>query len=145
MGIRTSTGLVTTPETRLTPLRSIRKFCVDDCCLGQIKEARLCPSIDCALHPYRFGRGPEEKPRLTPLKSIKARCLDCSNHSPKEVRECWNTACVLYPYRMGRNPNLKGKRKGNADALRRWREAQASETAVDEKSLYTRCNSETFL
>jgi hypothetical protein len=47
--------------------------------------------------------------RLTPVKSIRAKCLDCSAGSPKEVKECPVTGCVLYPYRLGKHPALKGK------------------------------------
>ena len=45
---------------------------------------------------------------LTPLKSIRAKCLDCVCESAQEVRLCLSTGCPLYPYRMGHNPNRKG-------------------------------------
>lgn len=45
---------------------------------------------------------------LTPVKAIRAKCLDCSNYQPKEVRECIMTECPLYPYRMGKNPRRSG-------------------------------------
>lgn len=45
---------------------------------------------------------------LTPLKAIRAKCLDCSCDSKKEVRECPITDCPLYAYRMGKRPQ-KGK------------------------------------
>lgn len=41
---------------------------------------------------------------LTPIKSIRQKCLDCSCWQPQEVRLCEHTECVLYPYRMGRRP-----------------------------------------
>ena len=44
----------------------------------------------------------------TPLKAIRAKCLDCSADQPKEVRLCPITDCPLYPFRMGHNPNRKG-------------------------------------
>jgi len=44
---------------------------------------------------------------MTPVKAIRAYCLDCSNNQPKEVRLCPNTTCPLYPFRMGKNPNCK--------------------------------------
>ena len=40
----------------------------------------------------------------TPMKSIRAKCLDCSGGSPKEVRECPIKNCSLFPYRFGRRP-----------------------------------------
>jgi hypothetical protein len=46
--------------------------------------------------------------KLTPLKAIRAKCLDCSGMSAKEVRECEFTECPLYPFRFGKNPSRKG-------------------------------------
>jgi hypothetical protein len=45
---------------------------------------------------------------LTPIKAIRAKCLECSNYHPKEVRNCEITDCPIYPYRFGKNPNRKG-------------------------------------
>ena len=44
----------------------------------------------------------------SPLKAIRAKCLDCMCDQPMEVRLCPCTDCPLYPYRMGHNPNRKG-------------------------------------
>ena len=41
----------------------------------------------------------------TPLKSIRAKCLDCTCNQPKEIRLCPVITCPLFPYRMGRRPN----------------------------------------
>lgn len=41
---------------------------------------------------------------LTPIKAIRAKCLDCSNYQYKEVRLCPVKTCSLYPYRMGKRP-----------------------------------------
>lgn len=45
---------------------------------------------------------------LTPMKAIRAKCLDCSCGNPYEVTKCPITDCALYPYRDGHNPNRKG-------------------------------------
>ena len=45
--------------------------------------------------------------RLTPVKAIRAKCLDCSNGQQKEVRECSIKKCPLYPYRMGKRPKAE--------------------------------------
>lgn len=45
---------------------------------------------------------------LTPLKAIRAKCLDCSAFQPKEIRLCPVTECPLYPFRFGSNPRRKG-------------------------------------
>ena len=46
---------------RLTRAKAIRAKCLDCSCYQQ-KEVRLCPVVDCALWPYRFGRGYEVPP-----------------------------------------------------------------------------------
>jgi len=40
-----------------TPLRAIRRKCLD-CCCGSSQEVSLCPVHSCALHPYRYGKRP---------------------------------------------------------------------------------------
>ncbi len=54
---------------------------------------------------------------LTPIKSIRAKCLDCSGKQPKEVKLCPNTDCFLFRYRFGKNPNRKGIGNKNGLAL----------------------------
>jgi hypothetical protein len=39
---------------------------------------------------------------LTPIKAIRAKCIDCSGHVLKEVRNCCFDDCPLHPVRMGR-------------------------------------------
>ena len=39
---------------------------------------------------------------ITPIRAIRAKCLDCSNWSVKEARECPVKTCPIWPYRMGR-------------------------------------------
>ena len=42
--------------------------------------------------------------RLTPIKAIRAKCLECCGGQTKEVRECVIKRCTLFPYRMGHRP-----------------------------------------
>ena len=44
---------------------------------------------------------------MTPLKSIRAYCLDCMGGNAAEVRRCPSEGCPLHPFRMGHNPNIK--------------------------------------
>jgi len=44
---------------------------------------------------------------LTPVKAIRAKCLNCVGR-PSEVRKCEDRNCSLYLYRFGKNPNRKG-------------------------------------
>lgn len=41
---------------------------------------------------------------LTPLKAIRAKCLDCPCGSYVEVKHCPITSCALWPYRLGHRP-----------------------------------------
>jgi hypothetical protein len=51
--------------------------------------------------PLCCGREP---PKLTPIKAIREKCLDCSGGSRQEVRLCPITRCALWPYRLGKRP-----------------------------------------
>lgn len=41
---------------------------------------------------------------LTPIKAIRAKCLDCCCQQQIEVRLCPCIDCSLWPYRMGKRP-----------------------------------------
>lgn len=45
---------------------------------------------------------------MTPMKAIRAKCLDCCCGQYKEVKLCPCSDCPLYPFRLGRNPNRAG-------------------------------------
>ena len=32
---------------------------------------------------------------LTPIKAIRAKCMDCTCNQPKEIRECRITLCAV--------------------------------------------------
>jgi len=42
--------------------------------------------------------------KMTPVRAIRRKCLDCSCFQPSEVRNCVISECSLFPYRMGRRP-----------------------------------------
>lgn len=48
-----------------------------------------------------------EEKRLTPIKAIRAKCLERSGGSVNEVKLCVIPDCPLYPYRLGHNPYIK--------------------------------------
>lgn len=50
--------------------------------------------------------------RLTPIKAIRNKCLECSNRQPSEVKNCTIIDCSLFIYRLGKNPSRKGIKKG---------------------------------
>jgi len=89
----------------MTPVRSIKNYCIW-CMNGDKNEVKNCTSDDCPLYLYRFGKRPKTKNRLTPVKSIRKKCLDCSEDLA-DIRNCEKSECQLYPFRMGKNPNRK--------------------------------------
>lgn len=40
----------------------------------------------------------------SPIKGIRAKCIDCSGDNVAEVRKCVAVNCALWPFRMGMNP-----------------------------------------
>ena len=45
--------------------------------------------------------------KLTPIKAIRVKCVDCSGGSYTEVTLCTVTRCPLYPYRTGHRPKAE--------------------------------------
>lgn len=46
----------------------------------------------------------DEATITSPLKAIKAKCLDCCCGQTTEVKLCPSTTCALHPFRFGKNP-----------------------------------------
>lgn len=46
----------------------------------------------------------------TPLKAIRAMCLECVCYQAQEVTDCTGTDCPLFPFRMGKVPRGAGSR-----------------------------------
>lgn len=42
--------------------------------------------------------------KRTPIKAIRAKCLECSAGQMSEVRRCPVNDCPLWEYRMGHRP-----------------------------------------
>lgn len=45
---------------------------------------------------------------MTPLKAIRAKCLDCVCGQANEVKLCPCEDCPLWQYRFGHNPKRAG-------------------------------------
>ncbi len=54
------------------------------------------------------SNGNGHRRQLTPLKAIRAKCLDCAGGSCTEVRLCPNEDCPLHFFRAGKNSNRAG-------------------------------------
>ena len=48
--------------------------------------------------------------KLTPMKAIRRKCIDCSCGSSKEISLCPVQNCPLYDYRFGERPLQKEDR-----------------------------------
>jgi len=53
---------------------------------------------------------------MTPLKSIRAKCIDCCCGQIYEVKRCVCVECPLYPFRMGHNPNRQKIRQNDSES-----------------------------
>ena len=42
--------------------------------------------------------------RMSPLRALRLRCIDCSGDSAAEVRLCTAVTCPAWPFRMGKSP-----------------------------------------
>ena len=62
--------------------------------------------------------------KLTPLKAIRLKCLDCSCDSIKEVNLCWDKKCPLYDFRHGKNPYNKRTFRPSDETIRKMQEAR---------------------
>lgn len=49
------------------------------------------------------------EPIKSPLRAIRAKCLDCCCYQPNEVKLCPCKDCSLYPFRLGKNPFRTGR------------------------------------
>ena len=56
---------------------------------------------------------------LTPIKAIKAKCLDCQGGRYHLVRKCDIADCPLFIYRFGKNPH-RSKIGGNPTFIQKF-------------------------
>lgn len=76
--------------------------------LQQGLDMQICTKDALLLHKMQakkyIGSNIMEEKRISPLKSIRLKCLDCCCRSSNEVKLCPVTNCPLYPFREGHNP-----------------------------------------
>lgn len=68
-------------------------------------------------------KGASVMPKLTPMRAIRQKCLECAAGSTKEVRMCPIKKCALYVYRNGHRP------KGEEDTAEDVPEEKSADTA----------------
>ncbi len=64
------------PIQHKNPIKAIREMCIS--CMGGGKPYQLitgCPSTDCALYAFRFGKNPYRKPASEKQRQARARNL----------------------------------------------------------------------
>ena len=101
--------MTTKKRSHVTPRQAIHRFCYE--CMGENWQlVTTCYTQTCPVWHHRQGKRDTSAPR-TPVKAIRAKCLDCTDGSPKAVREC-EVPCPLYPFRMNTNPNCRRRQAG---------------------------------
>lgn len=50
-------------------------------------------------------------PKLTPLKAIRLKCLDCMCGQMKEVKLCPSKDCALWGFRRGKKPKAPSEQE----------------------------------
>lgn len=88
-------------SSKITPLKHVRKFCVE-CCGGNSREVALCTATQCPIYDYRFGKRADAKYR--PILSIRKKCYDCCEGTSKAIQKCQFKACYLWVYRLNKRP-----------------------------------------
>lgn len=92
-----------------------------------LNEMELDTELDTELEDAEAEEGNIKV--MTPMKAIRAKCLDCCGGQYSEVKMCPCTNCPLYDFRLGKNPNRKPRNltEEQREALReRARKAQAA-------------------
>jgi hypothetical protein len=56
---------------------------------------------------------------MSPLRALRARCLDCCGQQANEVAACSAVACPSWPFRMGTDPWRKPASEARREAARR--------------------------
>jgi hypothetical protein len=69
--------------------------------------------------------------RVSPMRALRLKCLDCCNGSGQEVRLCTAVDCPSWPFRMGKNP----WRAPASEAKREHGRKLAVQSASNQKTL----------
>ena len=73
-----------------------------------------------------------EDKKISPLKAIKEKCMDCCYWQYSEVKNCPATKCPLHPFRLGKNPFIKREMsEEQRDELRQRLEAARDKQKED--------------
>lgn len=71
----------------------------------------------------------------SPVKAIRAKCLDCSGGSEAEARKCVAVRCPLWPFRMGSSPFRKPASAAQRDSAARASAARIASAGENHRNL----------
>ena len=83
---------------------------------------------------------PDQSHSTTPVKAIKAYCLQCCLESAMEVKLCPSEECPLHPFRQGKNPFYKARKlteeqkQRNIERLRMFNSQKSQQTVGNSES-----------
>jgi hypothetical protein len=80
---------------------------------------------------------------MSPLKALRARCIDCCAGELSRVRRCAHLDCPSWPYRMGTNPwqaplsaeVLEARRRGGCRRAAQFEKSAQGGSSDAERSL----------
>jgi hypothetical protein len=98
----------------------------------------LCDGFDVGRDPRSMSADELQQlghARVSPLRALRLKCLDCCNGSAQEVRLCTAVDCPSWPFRMGRSPwRRKLDQEERAALLARLAPNDASEPTAAQKT-----------
>ena len=80
---------------------------------------------------------PDQLKPTSPVKAIRAYCLECCRESVTEVKLCPAEECPLHAFRFGKNPYYKSRqltdeeKQKNAERLRAFKLQKSQQTAEE--------------
>lgn len=95
------------------PVKAIRAKCLD-CCAGEKTEVKLCPSADCPLYPFRFGKNPYRAARTMSDEQKAAAAARLANFrcNNREIQTDCDRECNLSPDEQGAVSRMIGEENG---------------------------------
>lgn len=88
----------------LSPLDSVRRYCVAACMGGQRELVAGCVDSECPFYPLRFKAIPEGFTARV-VRVVRRFCLRCTVGDREAIRRCTEKdVCPVWPYRVGVSP-----------------------------------------
>jgi len=62
----------------VTPIKSIRAYCIGTCCAGNRRQVTICGAKDCPLFGYRLGKHPARRGATGGVKNLTTASQEAS-------------------------------------------------------------------